>query len=263
VSAVTTGRYARAVAPVALSAARHVAIDALAHRLAGPSLARSRRRFQSWCRAACGRLGVTVEARGALADGPCILVANHRSYLDIVVLGSVFGAAFLSRADVRDWRVVGKAARAIGCVFIDRDDVRSRARAVRRIASTLHDASLIVFPEGTTGGAERPGPFADGVFRLLTRFDAPAVPVTLRYSDARAYWVEELSMADHLREHVLREPLHACVHVGAPLRSAPGRDASTFAAAVHHAVCEPIEEEGELFVPGGLRTSLTPRAVGR
>lgn len=263
VSDVTAVRYGRAVGPVVLSAARHVALDALASRLVGPSHARSRRRFQAWCVAACRRLGVAVEVRGSVATGPSVLVANHRSYLDVAVLGGALGAGFLSRADVRDWRVIGPAARAIGCVFIDREDVRSRARAVRRIAGTLDTASLVVFPEGTTGGATLPAPFADGVFRLLARLGAAVVPVTVRYSETRAYWVEDLGMAAHLRARVLPAPLAACVHVGAPLRPGTGQDPRAFAAAAYEAVCAPIEEEGELFVPGGARSSLTARAVGR
>lgn len=263
VSVAATMRYGRAVAPVALSAARHVAIDALENRITGPSRARSRRRFQTWCRAACRRLGVTVELRGGPAAGPCVLVANHRSYLDVVVLGSALGAAFLSRADVRDWRVIGPAARAIGCIFIDRDDVRSRARAVRGLAGVLDSTTVVVFPEGTTGGAPLPGPFADGVFRLLARFDVPAIPVTLRYSDPRAYWIDSLSMAEHLRERVLAAPLAACVHVGAPLSIAPGREPRELTAAVHRAVCAPIEREGEFFVPERPRTSLTGGAMNR
>jgi 1-acyl-sn-glycerol-3-phosphate acyltransferase len=243
-------RYGLAVAPVALSAAGHVALDALATRVAGRSPARSQSRFQRWCRASCRRLGLSVTARGAPGDPPCVFVANHRSYLDVVVLGSVLGGAFLSRADVGVWRVIGPAARAIGTVFIDRDDVRSRARAARAIAARLGSSSLIVFPEGTTGGEPLPRSFAPGVFRLLARVDEPAVPVTVRYSDRRAYWVDDVSLSEHLRERVLPAPLAATVHVGAPLRAAAGMDAEAFAAAARRAVCEPIERDGELALEG-------------
>jgi 1-acyl-sn-glycerol-3-phosphate acyltransferase len=243
-----TVRYGRALAPVVLSAAGHVVRDGLASRIAGPSPTRSRRRFQSWCRAACQRLGISVAIRGEPQGVPCVYVANHRSYLDIVVLGSALGSAFLSRADVGGWPVIGAAARAIGTVFIDRDDVQSRARAARAIAGILRSASLIVFPEGTTGGGHLPEPFAEGVFRLLARLDAPAVPVTVRYSDRRAYWIDAVPMAAHLRERVLAAPLAATVHIGAPLRTCVGLDAAAFAAAARRAVCVPIEREGELAV---------------
>jgi lyso-ornithine lipid O-acyltransferase len=242
----STARYGRALAPVVLSAAGHVALDALGSRIAGPSTTRARRRFQRWCRATCRRLGVSVALHGAPAGMPCVYVANHRSYLDIAVLGGVLGCAFLSRADVGGWRVIGPAARAIGTVFIDRDDVRSRARAARAMAGVLASASLIVFPEGTTGGGRLPEPFAEGVFRLLGRIGAPAVPVTLRYSDRRAYWVDDVPLAAHLRESVLVAPLAASVHVGAPLRIGAGGDAAAFAAVAHRAVSATIEREGEL-----------------
>jgi 1-acyl-sn-glycerol-3-phosphate acyltransferase len=185
---------------------------------------------------------------GVPPEGACVYLANHRSYLDIVLLGGLLEASFLSRADVGTWPVIGSAARRLGTLFIERDDARSGASAARALARCVRTRSVVVFPEGTTGGERLPRPFADGLFRLLERLDAPVVPVTIRYSDRRAYWVDDLSIGGHLRARILVGPLNATVHLGTPLHSSAFADADAFTAAAYRAVCDPIERLGEFAV---------------
>lgn len=198
-----------------------------------------------WCRRLWPLLRLRVTVDGALPAGPCLFVANHRSYLDIIVLLGALGTAFLSRADVRSWPLVGAVAEEIGCVFVQREDGRDRMRAARALLRALRQRALLVFPEGTTTGAPCPAPFEPGLFRLLQRCDVPVVPITVRYSDRRAYWVEDLSPWQHLRQRIFSGPvLIVALHVGAPL--APGEDAGHLAAATYEAVAAPIRTHGEL-----------------
>jgi 1-acyl-sn-glycerol-3-phosphate acyltransferase len=111
----------------------------------------------------------------------------------------------------------------------------------------LRTASVIVFPEGTTTGATLPEPFAAGAFRLVQRLDIPLVPVTVRYSDRRAYWVEDLTVGQHLKTRVFAgDAMRVQVHIGAAMRGADHGDAGELAAAVYAAVCRPIEMRGEI-----------------
>ena len=240
-------RYYAALAPVVASAAAWVAALWTAERITGPSLARATVGFRAWCRATVRRLGVRLCVIGTPSDSPCIYIANHRSYMDIALLGGVLDGCFLSRADVAEWPLIGLAARGIGTVFIDRDDPRSGARAARALARCVRSRSIIIFPEASTYGERLPQPFPDALFRLLERLDAPVVPVTIRYGDRRAYWTDGLGIGDHLRARVLpAAPLVAAVHIGAPLRAADYAEPEAFGSAVYAAVCEPIERFGEL-----------------
>ena len=213
----------------------------------GESTARAVGVLQGWSRAACRRLRLDVVVDGTPADAPRVYVANHRSYLDIPVLASVLGVGFMSRADVAGWPIVGGAARAVGCVFVERDDPGGRVRAARALVRRLALGSVVVFPEGTTGGERLPGPFHEGLFRLLHRLGAPVVPVTLRYGDRRAYWTDDVGLARHLRTRVLAaDGIATAVHVGAPLEPGAYAGGPALAAAAHAAVGRPIEELGEL-----------------
>jgi len=192
-------------------------------------------------------LGVSVVVEGTPSPTPCVYVANHRTYMDIPVLAGVLGATFLSRADVATWAVIGTVARLTGVVFIERDDLHERMRATRRLVRQLRTGSVIVFAEGTTTGAAQPGPFHPGLFRLVQRLRVPIVPVSIRYSDRRAYWIEDLTVGQHLQNRILVGlPLRVAVHVGNALHPADYESAEALGAAVHAAVCEPIITCGEL-----------------
>jgi len=218
--------------------------------------------MQWWCRRAWGRLGLDVRVVGAPHPTPCLYLANHRTYLDIPVLSGVLGATFLSRADVAKWPVFGGVARAAGSIFVDRDDPEDRVRAARVLLRRLRTMRVVVFPEGTTQGERLPGAFAPGVFRLVRRVEVPVIPVTLRYSDRRAYWVDPVTMWEHLRTRVLTRPGLTCtVHIGSPLPVNGDLDDDALAATAHRALAQPIDTLGELCTPGELRQRDATRRV--
>jgi 1-acyl-sn-glycerol-3-phosphate acyltransferase len=217
-------------------------------RLRGPSPERAARLLQRWCRRrAWPWLSLSVHVYGTPSAGPRIYVSNHRSYVDIPVLSGVLGATFLSRGDLATWPLIGPVAQAVGAVFVDRDDAYGRAGAARALMRRSRNASVVVFPEGTTCGSRLPGAFHPGLFRLLHRMGATVVPLTLRYSRRSAYWTEDLTLWQHLRQRVLADaPLICTVHIGAELRSATYADGAHLAAVAYQAICRPIEEHGEL-----------------
>jgi len=219
----------------------------LAARVAGPAPDRAAAILGEWSRASWPRLRLQVGVYGQRPPEPRLYVANHRSYLDVPVLAGVLDAAFLSRADVAAWPLIGNAARAVGTVFVDRDEPRQRIRAARALARRVRSANVVVFPEGTTGSGRLPAAFHLGLFRLVQRLGLSLVPVTLRYSDRRAYWTESLTLWEHLRARLYRgAPLRCAVHIGRELAAADHTDGVDLAQAAYAAVCAPIEELGEL-----------------
>ena len=90
------------------------------------------RHLRRWCRGLLSVCGVHLWRAGetpAGAERARLVVANHRSPFDIPILLSVFGGQFLSRADLTEWPVFGRAARRVGTIF---RQSRRIARAVRR-----------------------------------------------------------------------------------------------------------------------------------
>jgi 1-acyl-sn-glycerol-3-phosphate acyltransferase len=187
----------------------------------------------AWCAALLGLFGVRVTMRGALpARGRGhLIVANHRSTADILLLLRAFGGYMVSRSDLARWPLVGVAARAVGTVFVDRSDAVSGANAVRAIRDRLAARdTVIVFPEGTTFPDDDVRPFRAGAFVAALRSGADVVPVGLAYArGSGAQFVNE-SFPAHLARMAAARPSRVAMCVGAPIaiaekaRAAPIRD---------------------------------------
>ncbi|TNC72051.1 1-acyl-sn-glycerol-3-phosphate acyltransferase [Rubellimicrobium roseum] len=149
-------------------------------------LAGARRPLSPWitvavCRIAMRILGLRVEARGRPMQGPGALVANHSSWLDILVLNAQAPVVFVSKAEVAGWPGIGLLARATGTVFIRREARGEVAAQAQTLAERIgQGARLALFPEGTSTDNRRVLPFRPALFAGLMA--GPAVqPVTLRY----------------------------------------------------------------------------------
>ncbi|MFW6050304.1 MAG: lysophospholipid acyltransferase family protein [Myxococcota bacterium] len=149
-------------------------------------------------------------------EGPRLVVANHRSAIDIALLLGLFGGHVLSRADVSGWPLLGQVARRAGTIFVDRGDRRSGAGAIRAIRRLLTGgATVIVFPEGTTHPGDEVRPFLPGAFAAVRGLDAQIVPVGLAYEPGAEY--VGMSFGAHLASIAARPQSTAAASVGEPL----------------------------------------------
>jgi 1-acyl-sn-glycerol-3-phosphate acyltransferase len=181
----------------------------------------------AWSAALLGLFGVTVLEEGeppTAADRGRLVVANHRSTADILVLLRRFGGHMVSRADLAGWPLLGRAARTVGTVFVDRADAVSGANAVRNIRSLLaRGATVIVFPEGTTFTGDEVRPFHAGAFVAALRSGADVVPVGLAYATGSGAAFVNESFGAHLARMAAAEPSAMAMSIGPPI--AVGDDA--------------------------------------
>ena len=195
----------------------------LTHERISPETDRDRVREQ-WVGAWCGGLlrlfGVRAVVRGSTPrpGRGRLIVANHRSTADILVLLRAFGGHMLSRADLAQWPLVGVAARAVGTVFVDRANAASGANAVRAIRDRLAEGqTIIVFPEGTTFPDDQVRSFHSGAFIAALRCGADIVPVGIAYgTGSGAAFVNE-SFPAHLARMAAASPSDVVACIGEPL----------------------------------------------
>ncbi|MCO5165224.1 MAG: 1-acyl-sn-glycerol-3-phosphate acyltransferase [Planctomycetes bacterium] len=163
--------------------------------------------FTAWARASTRILGVRVRAEGAPPRGPCLLVANHLGYLDIAVLQARHDCTFVSMADVQDWPVMGRIARELGTVFVDRDRRQDAARAARDIEAALRAGrTVVLFPEGRAGDGREVRPFRSALLDPAARLGAPVAWAALRYETPPGAppaadivcWTDDASFGAHL-----------------------------------------------------------------
>lgn len=146
-----------------------------------------------------------------------LVVSNHRSAIDIAVLWMLFDAQMLSRADIDRWPVIGRGARKLGTIFVDRAQRTSGAAAIRTIRRRLEQgATVCVFPEGTTFAGDDVRPFRPGSFAAARGLDIEIVPVGLAY-ESGAEFVDETFVA-HLGRVAARPRTRIVVAIGQPRR---------------------------------------------
>jgi 1-acyl-sn-glycerol-3-phosphate acyltransferase len=113
-------------------------------------------RGHSWAGQILDAVGVRVLRAGPVPEGPVLIVANHRSYIDIPVMLAQLPCTFLAKREIARWPLFGRAAAGIHTVFVDRACPRSRASArlevVQRLKSGL---SVTVFPAPVFPGPVR------------------------------------------------------------------------------------------------------------
>jgi 1-acyl-sn-glycerol-3-phosphate acyltransferase len=109
----------------------------------------------------CFLLGVRVDWEGILSDKrPLLIAANHVSWLDISVFGSIAPLSFIAKSEVAGWPVFGWLAKLQRTVFVDRNRRAHTGRVNNVIAGRLADGDVMVlFAEGTSSDGNCVLPF--------------------------------------------------------------------------------------------------------
>jgi lyso-ornithine lipid O-acyltransferase len=167
--------------------------------------------YHRWC---CRILGFRIRVIGTPTnERPVLYAANHISYTDITVLGSVIPGSFIAKSEVARWPFFGWLAKLQRSVFVDRrmrNTVAQRDAIRKRLAD---GAALILFPEGTSGDGNRVRPFKSALFGAAEQGEGvpPVIvqPVSLAYTRldgipiGRLYrpffaWYGAVDLAPHL-----------------------------------------------------------------
>ncbi len=149
-----------------------------------PSMDRAARNRQlmAWARSLMRILNIELRVSGTPPVGGAVLVANHVSWLDIHVLHSLLPARFISKAEVRDWPLVGQLAKAAGTLFITREKKSDAIRVNQEMAAELRAGEcLAFFPEGTTSDGQGMRAFFPSLFQPAVEAGCPVIPVSIRY----------------------------------------------------------------------------------
>ncbi|MBV7336604.1 1-acyl-sn-glycerol-3-phosphate acyltransferase [Chloroflexi bacterium TSY] len=119
-----------------------------------------------------------------------LVVGNHLSYLDPILLAAVLPVRFLAAAGVRRLPLIGWFASALDTVYVDRKNQASRIAARQEIAQQLEKRTfppLALFPEGSTGPGDRVLPFRRGTFEIAAEEGIAILPFVIVYAPLAAF----------------------------------------------------------------------------
>jgi lyso-ornithine lipid O-acyltransferase len=129
-----------------------------------------------------GALGVRIVSSGVASRGS-VIVANHLSYIDIMVLSALTPVVFVAKREVRGWPVFGWFAAKAGTRFIDREKRADVARIGDELAPVMAaGVSIVLFLEGTTSDGREVLPFRASLLAPAIAAGWRLLPVGLSYA---------------------------------------------------------------------------------
>ena len=204
--------------------------------------------LQRWCRWHLRNLRVRVHREGAMPKHG-VLVSNHLSYVDVLVLGAAQPLAFVSKSEVRSWPLIGWLTRCGGTLFIDREKRSDVTRVGTQFAPVIAEGLVIaLFPEGTSTDGHTVLPFRASLFAPATEYGWPVVAAWIGYSLADGsveeevcYW-GDMTFGPHFLNLLSKEQIQARVVYSPPI--SPGRDRKELARLLQGRVWELAELSG-------------------
>jgi 1-acyl-sn-glycerol-3-phosphate acyltransferase len=217
-----TFRVLRRALALALILARCI-VDYWLRRRRGPL---SLEQHALWLQSSCRKVLASLHIESRILGSPPargLVVSNHLTYLDVVVLAAAMPCFFIAKSEIAGWPVFGRAARAGGTIFLVRTS-RASAQAVaaeieRRLTLPV---PVLLFPEGTSTDGSRVLRFHSRLIDPAVVAAAPVTPVALRYSadgaveERELCWVGDTSFLPHLWKTLGTPGVQAEVRFGTP-----------------------------------------------
>lgn len=211
---------------------------------AAPGSPRARHHERAGLGALARGCGIRTVVAGEPVHGGTLFVSNHISWADIPVYGAALGVAFVAKAEVGTWPLIGRMAARVGTIFVARErrgETGAQAEAIR--ARLRAGGDVMLFAEGTTSDGQGVMPFRSSLFAAAdaaariqpaaiawqTAEGAPLPPDRLR----EVAWIGDDPLLPSVKA-VARAKTRALLTMLDPLE--PGADRKALAQATHDAV---------------------------
>jgi 1-acyl-sn-glycerol-3-phosphate acyltransferase len=181
-------------------------------------------------------------------NAPLLLVANHVSWVDALIIQSIQPSIFVAKSEVKRWPIVGNIATGCGVVFVDRGSPTSARRMVDDVASAMrHGYCVAGFPEGTSSEGSSVSLFHANLFEAAINHQVQVLPLAIRYINPKtgclcpqAAFIDDISFIASLHQVITASGIEAKVHVGEML-SPIGHSRRTLAHLSHRSVSQQLE----------------------
>jgi 1-acyl-sn-glycerol-3-phosphate acyltransferase len=202
--------------------------------------------IQQWCIQTLEVLNVRLEKPPQCAtffplNQAQLLVANHVSWVDALIIQAIQPSIFVAKAEVKRWPVVGAIATACGVIYVKRSSPSSARRMVDDAALALRNGFHVAcFPEGTSSEGLEVKALHANMFETAIRQDIHVRPLCIRYTNAttgkhctEAAFVGDLGFLESLHKVMSCHGIRAYVDIGQTL-SPQGHSRKSLAQLAHH-----------------------------
>ena len=220
----------------------------IATRFGSASPAQRAQYIAEWSRGLLRLVNVTVNIQGTpQVHGPLLVVLNHVSWLDILVMLAAQPVCFVSKSEVRHWPVIGWLATNVGTLYIERASRRDAMRVVHQVADQLRAGGIIaVFPEGTTTDGASVLPFHGNLLQAAISSSSPVQPVALRFLELSGersmspIYIDDDTLLSSVWRMLRAQPVTASLDFLPPV-STEGQDRRALAAQLQGLIAERLK----------------------
>jgi 1-acyl-sn-glycerol-3-phosphate acyltransferase len=175
------------------------------------------------CSRALPRFGVELSLHGE-APSRGLIVSNHLSYLDILAFSAALPCAFVSKAEVANWPIIGRFAEQAGTIFVQRQKQGDGSRANASIAERLRNGvRVVLFPEGTTTNGEQLLRFHSTMLQPAIAVGEIVTPCAIRYqleegeAENEVCWWGDVPIGPHMLNLLGKRAIKARIAFGGPI----------------------------------------------
>ena len=161
---------------------------------------------RTWARLVVLLINIKIDSFVTGPAKPFLLVANHLSYIDVIVLASQLDCAFVAKSEIASWPIIGRLSQSADTIFINRKQHRDLRRAMNEVHQLLEKGlGVVLFAEGTSTAGQRVGPFKSSMLEFAAEKQIPVYYASISYStrpgEATANqticWWGEMTFPDH------------------------------------------------------------------
>jgi 1-acyl-sn-glycerol-3-phosphate acyltransferase len=168
-------------------------------------------------------LNVKIYFQNDFPDAAGIIMANHRSYVDILLFPSRVPIVFVAKAEVRRWPVIGWGGNAMNTVWVARNSKESRRTTRMQLQERLKTGeSVVVFPEGTTHRGPEILELRPGMFHAVAQGGFPIIAVAIEYKDPTIAFIDDDLFVWHFFKNFAKPRIEVLVKFSDPIRGSDG-----------------------------------------
>jgi 1-acyl-sn-glycerol-3-phosphate acyltransferase len=220
-----------------------------------PRLSRERKleEIRDWSQKTLDVLGIQVVHETPFSAAhteaaPRLLVANHVSWVDALIIQTIQPSIFVAKSEVRSWPIVGSIATGCGVVFVNRGSPASARQMVDELSSALHHGYCVAgFPEGTSSDGSSVMLFHGNLFEAAINHNIHVQPLAIRYTNPKtgalcfkAAFIGDIGFVQSLHQVVSSNGIKAKVQLCETL-SPEGHTRRTLAHLSHRSVSSQLE----------------------
>jgi 1-acyl-sn-glycerol-3-phosphate acyltransferase len=164
---------------------------------------------------------------------PSLIVCNHQSYIDILLIASRFPSLFVTSMQMKETPFLGHMSILSGCIFVERRDKSNLHNEVRELTENLKKGiNVLVFPEATCSNGEAILRFRRPLFQAAIDAQAPILPLCLNYKKIngekvtktnkdKILWYGKMPFVSHAMRFLCLSKIEVDFNIMHPLQPSP------------------------------------------